>query len=87
VAPVRGWTASAAITAPRRPEARLPGAPSIDLSSEVTAIRRNARGACVGYWDRLARKSAVIEALVVGEGFAVDASLIKADANRQRGVP
>jgi len=27
------------------------------------------------------------EGLVGGEGFAVDASLIKADANRQRGVP
>ena len=26
------------------------------------------------------------EGLVGGEGFAVDASLIKADANRQRGV-
>lgn len=27
------------------------------------------------------------EGLVDGEGFAMDASLIKADANRQRGVP
>src|SRR5215470_7540954 len=29
----------------------------------------------------------VREGLVGGEGFAVDASLVKADANRQRGVP
>ncbi|PSJ36493.1 transposase [Allosphingosinicella deserti] len=29
----------------------------------------------------------IAEGLVGGEGFAVDASLIKADANRQRGVP
>ncbi|TFI59653.1 DDE transposase [Sphingomonas parva] len=29
----------------------------------------------------------LLEGLVGGEGFAVDASLIKADANRQRGVP
>src|SRR5580692_11627233 len=29
----------------------------------------------------------VAEGLVGGEGFAVDASMIKADANRQRGVP
>lgn len=27
------------------------------------------------------------EGLVGGEGFAIDASVIKADANRQRGVP
>ena len=29
----------------------------------------------------------VKEGLVGGEGFAIDASLVKADANRQRGVP
>src|SRR5215813_11350976 len=29
----------------------------------------------------------VREGLVGGEGFAIDASLVKADANRQRGVP
>ncbi len=29
----------------------------------------------------------IAEGLVGGEGFAIDASLIKADANRQRGVP
>ena len=29
----------------------------------------------------------MLEGLVGGDGFAVDASLIKADANRQRGVP
>jgi transposase len=29
----------------------------------------------------------IAEGLVAGEGFAIDASLIKADANRQRGVP
>ena len=29
----------------------------------------------------------MIEGLVGGEGFAVDASMVKADANRQRGVP
>ena len=29
----------------------------------------------------------IAEGLVGGEGFAVDASLIKADANRQRSVP
>jgi hypothetical protein len=27
------------------------------------------------------------QGLVGGEGFAVDASMVKADANRQRGVP
>ncbi len=29
----------------------------------------------------------VTESLVGGEGFVVDASVVKADANRQRGVP
>ena len=34
----------------------------------------------------MVRERCIREGLVGGEGFAVDASLIKADANRQKGI-
>lgn len=37
-------------------------------------------------FEQIVRR-AMVEGLVAGEGFAVDASVVKADANRQRGVP
>ncbi len=37
-------------------------------------------------FEQIVRR-AMVEGLVGAEGFAVDASIIKADANRQRGVP
>jgi transposase len=37
-------------------------------------------------FDEVVRR-AMAEGLIKGEGFAVDASVVKADANRQRGVP
>jgi hypothetical protein len=50
----------------------------IDMAASVRAI------SCAAYSRRCC--GCIREGLVGGEGFAVDASLIKADANRQNGV-
>ncbi len=54
--------------------------------SPRTVMAASATATCCAACSRPCSPAAIAEGLVGGEGFAVDASLIKADANRQKGV-
>jgi hypothetical protein len=66
----------------RRYRGRYPGSFSIFASPQ----RAFSRGGCLSPGVRACRRACIAGGLVGGEGFAVDASLIAADANKQRSI-
>ena len=52
--------------------------------SRRTGMAVSARAICCDAFFEMALQRCIAEGLVGGEAFAIDASLIKADANRQR---
>ena len=68
---------------PARPGRR--GAGSLDVLQEPAWPFPRQRSAAARVRDRCCERC-MREGLVGGEGFAVDASLVKADANRQKGI-